>query len=78
MLFNKISSAIEGVLPGNLSGEVRKNVNAAVQSVLEKMDLVTREEIEVQRKVLLRTRAKLENLESRITKLEESRDSLQH
>ena len=50
MPLNKIAAAIAEALPGDLSGDVRRNINAAVQSVLEKMDLVTREELEVQEK----------------------------
>ena len=75
MPLNKIASAIAEALPGDLSGDVRRNINAAVQSVLEKMDLVTREELEVQEKILLRTRDKLESLETRITELEQDTDS---
>ena len=74
MSLNKIAAAIAEALPGDLSGDVRRNINAAVQSVLEKMDLVTREEIEVQEKILLRTREKLEALEVRITELEQNKD----
>ena len=74
MPLNKIAAAIAEVLPGDLSGDVRRNINAAVQAVLEKMDLVTREELEVQEKVLLRTREKLEALETRITELEQNTD----
>ena len=74
MLLNKIASAIAEALPRDLSGDVRKNINATVQSVLEKMDLVTREELEVQEKILLRTREKLEALEARITELEQNPD----
>lgn len=74
MALNKIASAIADALPGDLSGDVRRNINAAVQSVLERMDLVTWEELEVQEKVLLRTREKLEALELRITELERNPD----
>ena len=74
MSLNKIAAAIAEALPGDLSGDVRRNINAAVQVVLEKMDLVTREELEVQEKVLLRTREKLEALETRITELEQNTD----
>jgi hypothetical protein len=72
MSLSKIASAIAEALPQDLSGDVRRNINAAVQSVLEKMDLVTREELEVQEKILLRTREKLEVLEARITELEQN------
>ena len=74
MSLNKIAAAIAEALPGDLSGDVRRNINAAVQSVLEKMNLVTWEELEVQEKVLLRTREKLEALETRITELEQNTD----
>ena len=43
---------------------------AALGSAFEKMDLVTREEMEVQEKVLLRTREKLESLLIRLDQLE--------
>ena len=75
MPLNKIAAAIAEALPGNLPGEMRKNINATVQSVLEKMDIVTREELEIQEKVLLRTREKLEALEVRISDLEKQLDS---
>ena len=74
MPLSKIASAIAEALPRDLSGDVRRNINVTVQSVLEKMDLVTREELEVQEKVLLRTREKLEALETRITELEQNTD----
>ena len=53
---------------------VRKDLEENFQSVLKsglgKLDLVTREEFEVQEAVLLRTREKLEALEERLTELE--------
>ena len=70
MSLNKIAAAIADILPGDLSDEVRKSINIGVQSVLEKMDLVTREEFEVQEKVLARTRQKLEVLEERMREIE--------
>ena len=67
---NKIASAIADALPSDLPGDMRRNIYAAVRTVLERMDLVTREELEVQEKVLLRTREKLEAIEQRILELE--------
>ena len=43
-----------------------------VQSSLEKMDLVTREELEIQEKVLARARSQLEELQQRVTELEDA------
>ena len=74
MPLNKIAAAISEALPGDLSGDGRRTINAAVQSVLEKMDLVTREELEVHEKILRRTRDKLEVLEARSTELEKNPD----
>lgn len=50
--------------------DLEKNLHVALQSVLAKLDLVTREEFEVQSAVLLRTREKLEALEARVAEME--------
>jgi len=50
--------------------ELQANVKATLQAGLAKLDLVTREEFEVQRAVLLRTRAKLDALERTLQELE--------
>lgn len=50
--------------------DLEKNFRSVLQSSFAKMDLVTREEFEVQRGVLVRTREKLEALESRVAELE--------
>ena len=70
MTFDRIAAAIATALPVELTEDVHKNVRAALRSALEKMDLVTREEMEVQEKVLLRTREKLESLLIRLDQLE--------
>ena len=70
MTFDRIAAAIATALPVELTEDVRKNVGAALSSALAKMDLVTREEMEVQEKVLLRTREKLESLLIRLDQLE--------
>ena len=50
--------------------EADKNLRAALHSALKKMDLVTREEFDIQQGVLARTRAKLETLEKQVAELE--------
>jgi BMFP domain-containing protein YqiC len=50
--------------------DIEKNVRAMLASGLQKLDLVTREEFDVQQEVLLRTREKLVELEARVAKLE--------
>ena len=50
--------------------ELQQTFKSALQSGLGKLDLVTREEFDVQRAVLLRTREKLEKLERQVEDLE--------
>ncbi len=64
------------LLPDDLRqarADLEKNVKAALQATFSRMDLVTREELEVQREVLNRTRALLEELQSRVDKLEQEK-----
>jgi ubiquinone biosynthesis accessory factor UbiK len=51
--------------------DIESNFRAVLQSSLGKLDLTTREEFEVQTKVLERTRARLEQLEQRVVNLEQ-------
>ena len=50
--------------------ELQQNFKSVLQSGLAKLDLVTREEFEVQREVLLRTREKLEEPQRTVAELE--------
>ena len=50
--------------------EMEKNFHAALQAAFAKLELVTREEFEVQREVLAHTREKLADLEHRVARLE--------
>jgi len=53
--------------------EIEKNVRAMMNQGFQKMDLVTRDEFELQAKVLLKTREKLEALELKVTEMEKHR-----
>jgi len=66
---------IREVLPatGPIREEVESTLRATLSEGLAKVDLVTREEFEVQAAVLARTRAKLEALEARLAQLEGER-----
>ena len=69
-IIDQVSAAVSNALPSQLSSDVKKNMRAALQSALERLDLVTREELEVQEAVLARTREKLQELEEKIAALE--------
>ena len=55
----------------DLKEDTARNLRAALHSSLSKMDLVTREEFDIQQGVLARTRAKLETLEKQVAELEQ-------
>ena len=62
-------------VPGNIKSmgeDVERNFKSLLQSAMARMDLVTREEFDVQLAVLARTREKLEALEARLAELEEN------
>ena len=54
----------------DLHQDIEKNLRAVVTSTFNKLNLVTREEFEIQQQVLLRTRTKVEKLEQQISSLE--------
>jgi BMFP domain-containing protein YqiC len=66
---NRLASAIPPGL-NNLKDDLEKIFQAVLQGALGKLDLVTREEFEVQKMVLAKTRSKLEDLERRVSEME--------
>ena len=72
-LLDEMSSRMSSLLATTPAGDIEKNLRAALGSLFAKLDLVTREEFDVQREVLARTRAKLQALEARIADLEAAR-----
>lgn len=54
----------------NMQEDIEKNMRGLLEGGLQKMNLVTREEFDIQSAVLLRTREKLEALEKRLAELE--------
>ena len=70
---DELARRLSGLVPPGLREsreELQENFKAVLQSGLSKLDLVTREEFDVQRAVLLRTREKLEALEALVQQLE--------
>ncbi|MDO9450696.1 MAG: accessory factor UbiK family protein [Rugosibacter sp.] len=72
-LFEEVSSRIATAMAASPVGDVEKNARALLASFFAKLDLVTREEFDVQREVLTRTCAKLAALEQRVAELEAAR-----
>ncbi|MEE3320280.1 MAG: accessory factor UbiK family protein [Pseudomonadota bacterium] len=57
---------------GGLRSEVERNVRSVLAETVSRMDLITREEFDIQQQVLMRTREKLEALEKQVAELEKS------
>ncbi|HRF61279.1 MAG TPA: accessory factor UbiK family protein [Candidatus Competibacter sp.] len=71
--FDDLAKRFTDALPPSFrqfQAEMEKNLHAALQTAFAKLELVTREEFEVQQGVLARTRAKLEELEKQVAELE--------
>ena len=79
--FNLFSKAVldslqekmpSGIASGmqDLQSDFEHNLRSAIEANLKKLNLVTREEFDIQQQVLLRTREKLELLEAKIAELE--------
>ncbi len=70
----EVVQSITNALPSGLvsmQSDIEKNIRSALSAMFAKLDLVTREEFDVQTQVLQRTREKLEALEIRVTELEQ-------
>lgn len=69
-LLNDINDKVKAVLAQGPAADVEKNLRALLGGLFSRLDLVTREEFDVQREVLLRTRSKLAELEKKVAELE--------
>lgn len=77
-LAGKLADAVPGDLTddlGNLRSDLEHNFRGLLTAGLDKLDLVTREEFDVQRKVLERTRDKLERLERELAQLQSAKSA---
>jgi ubiquinone biosynthesis accessory factor UbiK len=79
MLDNKtledIGAKLSALLANSPAKDIEKNAKAVMSGFLTKLDLVTREEFDVQAQVLARTREKLKDLEARVEALEKARQA---
>lgn len=74
-ILNELTQKISRLLPadlGVLKQDLEKNIRAVLQNTFQKLDLVTREEFDVQTDLLIRTREKLEMLEKKLAELEKN------
>ncbi len=72
-IFDDIARRLSNAMPASaqaVQDDLEKNLRAAAQATFARLDLVTREEFDVQCKLLARSRAKIELLEKQVSELE--------
>lgn len=69
--FEELGAKVNEIIASSPAADIEKNVKALMASGLSKLDLVSREEFDVQTQVLARTREQLTALEKRIAELEQ-------
>ena len=72
-LFDELRSRIDGAWRNSPTQDIEKNLRALLAAWFDRLDLVLREDFEVQKKLLERAQAKLAELEARIAELESSK-----
>ena len=71
----EIGNKMNALLANSPARDLEKNARAAVSGLLAKLDVVTREEFDIQSQVLARTRERLKELEARVEALEKARSA---
>jgi len=69
-ILDDVSSKLGALLAGTPAKDIERNAKVMLSNVLSRLDIVTREEFDVQSQVLARTREKLQVLEARVDALE--------
>ncbi|HZN23534.1 MAG TPA: accessory factor UbiK family protein [Burkholderiales bacterium] len=69
-ILDDIDRRMREVFAHSPAADLEKNLRSLLGGFFARLDLVTREEFDIQRQVLLRTREKLTVLETRVTELE--------
>ncbi|MDD4880176.1 MAG: accessory factor UbiK family protein [Gallionellaceae bacterium] len=69
-LLDEVSARISDVMAASPARDVEKNLKASLAGLLARLDLVTREEFDVQAQVLAQAREQLQALEARLVRLE--------
>lgn len=66
----EISDKIREIIKNSPIEDMENNINALLRSMFTKLDLINREEFDIQTEVLKKTRLKLEALEAKLKALE--------
>ena len=74
-LLDELGAKIKEVAATSPARDIEKNLRAMLAAAFARLDLVTREEFDVQSEVLARTREKLAQLEAKLAELEKKREA---
>jgi len=74
-IFDDLSAKLSELLKNSPAKDIEKNVRALLMQGFAKLDLITREEFDVQTQVLARARQQLTALEARVAELEAQRNT---
>lgn len=69
-ILNDLSSKIRKIVESSPIGDAEKNIHALIQGAFTKMELISREEFDVQTEVLRTIREQLKSCEERLAELE--------
>ncbi len=69
-MFDEIAARLSAMIAASPAADIEKNARALLSTLFARLDLVPREEFDIQAQVLLRTREKLAALEARVARLE--------
>ncbi|WP_319242444.1 accessory factor UbiK family protein [uncultured Propionivibrio sp.] len=69
-IFEELSAKLSAIAAATPAADIEKNVRALLSGFFSRLDLVTREEFDIQAQVLQRTREKLSALEERVARME--------
>ncbi len=69
-IFEELGARLSSIIAASPAADIEKNARALLASGFAKLDLVSREEFDIQTQVLQRTREKLKALEARLDRLE--------
>ncbi len=72
-MLEDFGAKMSALLANSPARDIEKNAKAMLNGMLGKLDVVTREEFDIQAQVLARTRERLQALEARVEALEKSR-----
>ncbi len=68
-MIENLKKAIDAVLPEELGEDIKNNIDALIRSNFERMNLVTRDQLEIQEKIMQKMHKRVTELEKKVEEL---------